>query len=303
MNRPRQLFARQTYMVTRRTTQRMFLLLDSPMVRQAFLYCLAIAARCFGVEIHAFVVMSNHYHIILSETEPEILLPRFMWRLNLYIARVLNRFYEREENFWCPGSYSAVRLITEQDVVDKIVYTITNPVAARLVERPEEWIGLVTLPGDLGTRRYAAERPEMGFSRRSPLPECTAFFLTIPPALRHLSLEEYQERIRDAVEAKLEEIHAEVRADDGSFMGVERLRQQRPTDRPASRPQRGGLNPTIACRDKWRRIEVLQALREFYVAYKEAWEAWKRNDPIPFPEGTYLMRVRYHQPVQPLRTA
>ena len=57
---PRQFFSGTTYFVTRRTVQRTYLVRPSPQLNQIFLYCLACAAERFGVEVHAFCLMSNH---------------------------------------------------------------------------------------------------------------------------------------------------------------------------------------------------------------------------------------------------
>ena len=69
------------HMVTRRTTQRMFFLLPRKAVNQAFRYCLALAMLQSGVLVHAYCVMSNHYHIICSD--PRGLLPKFTEVLNV----------------------------------------------------------------------------------------------------------------------------------------------------------------------------------------------------------------------------
>ena len=66
MSSPRPIIPGATYMVTRRTTQRLFLLAPSPWLEQLFLYCLAVATEHTGVVVHALTVMSNHYHLIAT---------------------------------------------------------------------------------------------------------------------------------------------------------------------------------------------------------------------------------------------
>jgi len=61
MSRPRQIVPGATVFVTRRCTQRQFLLKPSRLVNQVFLYCLAYAAARHGILVHAFIVMSNHF--------------------------------------------------------------------------------------------------------------------------------------------------------------------------------------------------------------------------------------------------
>jgi REP element-mobilizing transposase RayT len=73
MTLPRCVLAQQTYLVTRRCIGRRFLLRPDDALNNAFLYCLARAADTYGVEVHAFCVMSNHYHLVL--TDPQGVLP------------------------------------------------------------------------------------------------------------------------------------------------------------------------------------------------------------------------------------
>lgn len=45
-----------------------------------------------------------------------------------------------------------------------------------------------------------------------------------------------------------------------------------------------------ACKNKWRRIEVLGRLKEFLLVYREAWRAFKSGvKDVVFPAGTYWM--------------
>ena len=63
---------------------------------------------------------------------------------------------------------------------------------------------------------------------------------------------------------------------------------------PSTREERRGLRPQVACRDKWKRIEVLKRLREFAVAYREAWRRFRAGQcDVLFPAGTYALRVHY----------
>ncbi len=59
MTAPRQIVPGATYLVTRRCASRQFFLRPSKVVNQVFLYLLAVAAQRYGVEAHAFCVLSN----------------------------------------------------------------------------------------------------------------------------------------------------------------------------------------------------------------------------------------------------
>ena len=82
------------------------------------------------MELHALCFLANHYHIVL--TDPNARLPEFMQWLNEFTAKSINALHGRWENLWACGSYSAVVLESAEDVLDKMVYTLCNPVTAGL---------------------------------------------------------------------------------------------------------------------------------------------------------------------------
>lgn len=97
MTAPRQILAGTTYLVTRRCAQRQFLLRPSPITNGVFLYVLAVAARRFGVRVHAFCVLSNHFHLVVTDIEAR--LPAFEQYLDSLVARALNACFGRWEAF------------------------------------------------------------------------------------------------------------------------------------------------------------------------------------------------------------
>ncbi|ABS26525.1 protein of unknown function DUF1568 [Anaeromyxobacter sp. Fw109-5] len=118
MTAPRQVLPGTTYLVTRRCAQRQFLLRPSAVVNEVFLYVLAVAAERFGVLVHAFCVLSNHFHLVV--TDPDAQLPAFEQYLDSLVARALNASLGRWEAFWAPSSYSAVALVSPEDVLDSL---------------------------------------------------------------------------------------------------------------------------------------------------------------------------------------
>jgi hypothetical protein len=80
-------------------------------------------------------------------------------------------------------------------------------------------------------------------------------------------------------------------------MGVARVLAQKPTAKPAHGEPRRGLNPRVAARDKWKRIEALGRLVEFLRTYRAAWAARCSGEAnVIFPAGTYLLRVAHGVP-------
>ncbi len=290
MSLPRQILAGATYLVTRRCTQRQFLLTPSRQSVVAFLYCLALAQRATGVQIHGVCVLSNHYHLIV--TDPRALLPRFVYILNKYVAKCMNAHYGRWENLWAGGAQTSyVRLADDAAMIDKLVYTVTNPVEAGLVSSSKHWPGLLLwTPG----RRKAA-RPDWFFHDDGPMPE--ELWLELTP----LPLKDNSLRPRDIMEQvgrRIAERETKLRADmhkaGRKFLGKNAIRAQRHTESPTTVEPRRGLSPRVASKDKWRRIEILQRLKTFTNNYRRALSQWLDGDrKAIFPAGTYGLRVQF----------
>jgi len=125
MTPPRQVLPDTTVMITRRCLGRMFLLRPSKLTNDVFRFLLAVAAERHGVEVHAFCVLSNHFHCVVTDRKGT--LPAFEQLLDSLVARALNALHGRWESFWAPGSYSAVTLATPEDVLAKTGYVVANP--------------------------------------------------------------------------------------------------------------------------------------------------------------------------------
>jgi putative transposase len=278
MTAPRQVLPGTTYLVTRRCAQRQFLLRPSPATNDLFIYLLAVAAKRFGIGVHAFCVLSNHFHLVV--TDPAARLPAFEQFLDSLVARAQNASLGRWEAFWAPNSYSAVALASPQDILDKAAYVLANPVAAGLVLRAREWPGLWSGPEMVGGGALRVRRPGHFFNPKG----------TAPPGFG--SAEEF----RALLEAAVAQREAEAARGSGGVVGASRVLAQRPTARPAAEEPRRGLRPRVACRDKWKRVEVLGRLVAFLRCYREAWEARRSGERAVFPAGTYLLRVMHGVP-------
>src|SRR5512142_1269074 len=107
MTPPRRVLPGRSYLVTRRCSERRLFLRPSRLTNDIFLYVLALASRRYNVLVHAFCVLSNHAHLIVTDVEGR--LPAFMQYLDSLVARSVNSSLGRFEGFWATdGSYSAV---------------------------------------------------------------------------------------------------------------------------------------------------------------------------------------------------
>ncbi|MDI7267604.1 MAG: transposase [Myxococcota bacterium] len=289
MSMPRQILPGSTYLVTRRCSERRFFLRPSSTVNRIFLYCLACAAAKYGIQVHAFVALSDHYHMVV--TDPEARIPGFMSWFNEFVAKCLNALLGRWESIWSGGTYSLVRLETPDDVLDKIVYTIVNPIAAGLVPRSEQWPGATsrtfTFPAKIDI-----ERPGSFFRPDGPMPEKVALTVTRPPGFEHLTGGQFRELLVERLRTREAELRAEAKKQGRGFLGVKAVERQDPCGSPATREPRRKLDPKIAAKDPEVRQGAIDRLRAFLDEYRKAFERWRAGiRKVVFPFGTYALRV------------
>ena len=290
MTQPRRVLPGETVLAQRRCSERRFFLRPDPLTTQIFLYVLALAQQRFGIAIHEFVAMSNHYHLVFTDVCGNR--PRFFQLLDSLIARATNAAYGRWEAFWAPGSYCAPTLLEPEDMLAKCVYTLNNPVLSALVGRPDRWKGATSWDLEYGVP-IKVKRPKVFFSEH--MPEELELVITRPPGLfPDVDDRAARARVRDAAWQSAVEFERSHRQQGGSFMGMARVLRQPRNSSPDTRAPRRGLKPNIAGRSKWARIEALQRLKSFVTHYAEALARFLAGDTdAEFPAGTYLMRVRF----------
>jgi REP element-mobilizing transposase RayT len=285
-----------TYLVTRTCDQRMYLLKPGSVIAQVVLYCLFRAANQFGVLIHAISVESNHLHLVVTDPRGE--LSEFMKWFDRHVAMCLIAHYRRThpqrhlEAIWSKHPFSATLLLTENAILDAIVYTLTNPVKDGLVPDYRKWPGLNNRPTDwLQPTRYAP-RPSLYFDQRKREWAEVSYQFTIPPQLsdRTPGL-----LVRD-VEAMIagQENALRTSRSGRGFAGVQRVLGVDPFDSPDTVRPKGKLNPRLAAGGDTAALKQgMLALRLFRDAYREAFKAFRRGLAVVFPAGTYLMRRLY----------
>jgi hypothetical protein len=277
---------RQFYLITRRCTQRQFLLRPDAATNNAFLYCLIDAAIRSEIDIVLPCAMSNHYHAVIYDRTGRY--PEFIEHFHKLLARSQNALRGRWENFWSSEQTCVVRLIDREAVMDKLVYAATNPVLDHLVERAHHWPGVNGLSALLSHRRVRATRPLHFFRRDGLMPPALELGLAIPPELGPAAdvQAELRQRVR-AVEAE----HAIARQRTGRrVLGRRAVLEQTWRAYPTTVEPRGNLRPSVASPNRWARVEALMRNRIFLVDYVSARERWLDGIAAYFPPGTYWLR-------------
>ncbi len=276
-----------TYLLTRRTLHRYFRFPPGdPVVKQIFLYALAYAASRTGVQVHAWILMSNHLHVVITDVRGEA--PRFYQFLDQTITNLLCRhFPDIEDGVWNKSQPSAVDLsnallASETSVIEKLVYTMGNAKASGLVAKWTQWQGCMSKPEDMGQRVVTVRRPACA-SKRTLLPEQVEMRVEVPPSLAHWDRDELMEML-----------HGELRAIPRPKrpIGMKRILRQSIWDRPGKRAKRSAINPRVAGRPA-RRIAMLTMLKAFRESYRCALEKYCAGEECVFPWGTWKMRVLF----------
>ncbi len=279
------------YLVSRRCTQRQFLLRPDDKTNRAFRYCLAEAAARYGIEVVAFSAESNHYHGVFGD--PHGNLSAFLAHFHKLLAKVLNAKLRRWENFFATEQTCVTECLDADAVFDKIVYTVTNPVKDQLVDKVFHWPGENSLAAQLADRTLLAERPTWFFDPEGRMPETVELRLHRPRAFAELSHAQWSAKLRAAVQ-EVEATAAAQRAAKGTaIVGRRAVLRTSPFDKPATHAPRRNLRPLFASRNATHRRDAIARRKVFIARYRTALAKLRDGiRDVVFPAGTYQLRVR-----------
>lgn len=102
-----------------------------------YLELLREAAELFGLQVHAYCLMTNHIHLLLTPTEAADLSPAMKRLTQIYVQR-LNRRYHRSGPLWS-GRYKASLVGSDRYLLSCYRYIEMNPVRAKMVSSPLEY--------------------------------------------------------------------------------------------------------------------------------------------------------------------
>ena len=136
MSRPLRLeFADALYHVTSRGNERKSIFLNE----QDFLLFLEILSKVckqFNWIIHAYCLMTNHYHLLVET--PDANLAKGMRQLNGVFTQSFNRNHHTVGHR-LQGRYKAILVDKDDYLLELCRYIVLNPVRAHMVASPNEW--------------------------------------------------------------------------------------------------------------------------------------------------------------------
>ncbi len=102
-----------------------------------YLACLHEAAATHGSAVHAYVLMTNHVHVLMQPRQPTSI-AKVMQSLGRRYVQYINTTYQRTGTLW-EGRYRASLVDAERYLLACYRYIELNPVRAGMVQRPEEY--------------------------------------------------------------------------------------------------------------------------------------------------------------------
>jgi putative transposase len=94
-------------------------------------------AKKFNVAIHAYVLMSNHFHLLATPATAEGL-PQMMQAVGRRYVRYFNDTQQRTGTLW-EGRYKSTLIQTDRYLLACMAYIDLNPVRAGLVSGPQDY--------------------------------------------------------------------------------------------------------------------------------------------------------------------
>ena len=102
----------------------------------AFVGLLGRVVERYGLRLHAFCLMDNHYHLLVET--PKANLAQAMRQLNGVATQAFNRRHRRVGHL-LQGRYKAILVERESHLLELARYVVLNPVRAKACASPEEW--------------------------------------------------------------------------------------------------------------------------------------------------------------------
>jgi putative transposase len=103
-----------------------------------YLECLLRASQEHGVAVHAYILMTNHVHLLVTP-QHEHSLPKTMQSVGRRYVQHFNYAHQRTGTLW-EGRYRATLVHAERYLLTCMRYIELNPVRAAMVQHPADYL-------------------------------------------------------------------------------------------------------------------------------------------------------------------
>jgi len=282
-------------MSTVRTISRFYLLRPDPELTDAMLYILGHYAKVHHITLYGVCMMSTHPHVVYGDDLGNG--PAFIRDVHRNLAN-----YVKVLRGWAGSVFekrpSHVRLLTPEAILDKLGYTLANPVAAGAVQSAKQWPGLCTRVEQMGGKPIRVERPKRYFDPKGKMPAYVDVSFALPPQLVELyGVEGTRNAICESIAHHETAARAEIHGKGWRCLSAQACQRISPFRRAKAYEVFQSRNPTFATvgGGKEAFFAAVKSLRAFRQAYRQALHRWRCDDrSVTFPPGTWLMRILHN---------
>lgn len=288
-------------MVTKRVHKRQMLLIEDDYVTQVIEYTLAYCMQNRNLEVHAMLVEGNHMHRVDTDIDGER--PDFIQHFHSLVARQLNRHYKEGDSFFSGKQTNIVDNAAEHDVLQRIAYTMGNPVADGIEREGKDHKGM----------RMRWPQPDRVIKRpkgffRTPeqggvAPDEVTLHFSRPPGYEGLTDDELDTLLEQRTLAYEKEMREKRDAEGKLFRCDVTNEKPDPKSYPKSPHKLFRLAPLIGALVKEQRLAAIARLQDFRAKHDDARLRMQAGeDGVVFPHGTYLAHQRWNVLVEPSPT-
>ena len=267
--------------VTSRTEEGMpFDPFTAPELPKAFLAIMARAQFLYPVHIIAFILMGNHFHLMLVAQNPEDV-PKFVGYLKQELAYLVNRLNRRrKKTVWCEG-YDSPLLLTLEDAAKYLNYIFQQPL------EPGISMSLDSFPGTSSWNMFQEGATSLECERvyrvkknknDEATKESLQLVVGLKPLLDSLDSSVNEQVFREKVIKKAKE--------DEAISAPLKVVSIKNLDSYV--PQKFGRRTVCICSDKEMRKLFLSAYKRLCEAAAEALKNWRTGSSKPlWPPGMF----------------
>jgi REP element-mobilizing transposase RayT len=274
------------YFITNRTFQSRLLLTPSKHTNNEVGAALARASEHHGIKLFAYIVASNHIHLIVKGTCTSI--PAFMRDFKSWSAKKVGMRIGWSGSIW-GGRYSCSEITDESALRGRYLYVFQHGVKEGLVDNAREWPGLHCITHLLeSTSRVFIWFDATGYWRaksRGEKPRRSMFeqpfSLRLEP-VPFLTFANEQERV-SGLNALVEAAHemAMRGRNNRPSLGVRAVLAQNPLSEPVE--SKKSNRPVCHASTRCGMLEYLAKYRGFVAAFRTAVVTWREQQINVFP--------------------
>ena len=262
------------HLLSCRTINSELLLVPSPEMNNTIGGILAKYSNTYSINLYAVSVLSNHYHLLL-DTPIAGNIALFAENINREISKRVNRLLNRKGPIWS-RRYDDLLVLEQQDALEALVYTVTNPTKHGLVANPKTWPGVSSYNSNKKTytffnyTEYNKAKSKALLTgeviRKSDYEKEHTLEIKRLPIFNHLSIQETNKRVTKEVEKRTRKLQEEKWSNKEKFLGRKAVLNQK---KKGAFPAKTNRTKRPACYTKCKRalaqfIKELKLIREKY---------------------------------------